>query len=76
MVAIKAAADLRFDRITQRGRAEDGNRDSFDIRDQRESGWGVEKLILSAEHHLTNESRLDEFQNAAKHWLESIFPVH
>jgi dephospho-CoA kinase len=76
VVAIEAAVDIRFDRITQRGRAEDGNRDSFDIRDQRESGWGVGKLISSAEHHLTNESGLEEFQNVAKNWLESIFPVH
>mgnify|MGYP003324238385 FL=1 len=48
-VAIEADNELRFERILQRGRSEDGDRAAFETRNERERGWGLD-LLLSLIH--------------------------
>ena len=55
-----------------RGRAEDGDRDSLNIRDQREIGWGLDKLIEQADYVIGNDEDLVEFVDKCRNWLKQI----
>ena len=54
VVAIIADDETRFLRMQSRGRSEDGNRIDFEKRNQREKGWGLEKLISEADFQFSN----------------------
>ena len=71
-VAVTAEVDVRFHRIQMRGRAEDGDRDSLKIRDEREIGWGLDKLIVQADSVIDNDGNLVEFINKCQIWLKQI----
>jgi dephospho-CoA kinase len=71
-VAVTADVEVRFHRIQTRGRAEDGDRDSLKIRDQREIGWGLDKLIEQADYVIDNDGDLVEFVNKSRNWLKQI----
>ena len=43
-VAIHTDKDIRFERMMARGRSEDGGIATFEARDEREKGWGLEEL--------------------------------
>jgi dephospho-CoA kinase len=70
-VAIVADAELRFARIQQRGRSEDGDRSAFEARNQRELGWGLDVLIQNADDVLPNEADLFAFQARCSAWLNA-----
>lgn len=70
-VAIVADAELRFARIQQRGRSEDGDRSAFEARNQRELGWGLDVLIENADDVLPNEADLFAFQARCSAWLNA-----
>lgn len=67
-VAVEASPDVRFTRIQNRGRSEDGDRASFEIRDTREIGWGLDQIILEADHHIDNNLDLATFQDNCQTW--------
>ena len=71
-VAVTAEVDVRFHRIQMRGRAEDGDRESLKIRDEREIGWGLDKLIVQADSVIDNDGNLVEFINKCQIWLKQI----
>ena len=71
-IAIMANQDVRFERIQKRGRPEDGNRQQFQIREDRESGWGLNSLIAQADYSITNESSLTELVDATNLWLSTF----
>lgn len=71
-VAITADTEVRFQRIQSRGRAEDGDRDSLKIRDEREIGWGLNILIEQADYQIGNDGNLSEFVSKCQNWLEQI----
>lgn len=71
-VAITADTEVRFQRIQSRGRAEDGDRDSLKIRDEREIGWGLNILIEQADYRIVNDGILSEFVSKCQNWLEQI----
>ena len=71
-VAIQAERELRFQRIVQRGRSEDGDRAAFEARNERERGWGLEVLIDNATDVLVNDVELVEFQARCSAWLRDI----
>ena len=54
VIAIHADKELRFQRIMKRNRSEDGDRETFEIRDSREKGWGLEQLISEADYSIQN----------------------
>lgn len=68
-VAIVADAELRFERIQQRGRSEDGDREAFEARNERERGWGLEDLIEAANDFIPNDADLKQFQAKCEGWL-------
>jgi dephospho-CoA kinase len=67
-VAVEASPDVRFTRIQNRGRSEDGDRASFEVRDTREIGWGLDQIILEADHHIDNNLDLATFQENCRTW--------
>ena len=67
-VAVEASPDTRFMRIQNRGRSEDGDRAAFEVRDAREIGWGLDQIILEADHHIDNNIELDIFQEKCRNW--------
>ena len=71
-LAISASQDMRYRRTQIRGRAEDGNYQQFLIREQRESGWGLQTLIDSADYTINNDGSLKEFSNLCNQWLISL----
>ena len=71
-VGIHADSELRFQRIVQRARSEDGDRAAFEARNARERGWGLEVLIKNATDTLVNEVELDGFQARCSAWLEDV----
>ena len=71
-IAIMANQDVRFERIQKRGRPEDGDRQQFQIREDRESGWGLNSLIAQADYSITNESSLTELVDATNLWLSTF----
>jgi len=71
-VAIVAEAETRFQRIQQRGRSEDGDRAAFEARNQRETGWGLDRLIEEADDTLANETDLASFHAKCHAWLDTV----
>ncbi len=71
-VAVIADTEVRFQRIQSRGRPEDGDRASLKIRDEREIGWGLSKLIERADYKIINDGNLSEFVSKCQNWLEQI----
>jgi len=71
-VAITADTEVRFQRIQSRGRPEDGDRASLKIRDEREIGWGLSKLIERADYKIINDGNLSDFVSKCQNWLEQI----
>ena len=67
-VAVEASPDTRFMRIQNRGRSEDGDRAAFEVRDTREIGWGLDQIILEADHHIDNNIELEIFQEKCRNW--------
>ena len=71
-VAIHTDKELRFARMMARGRSEDGGTATFEARDEREKGWGLEELIDSADIIVENNDDLVQFQNQIRAWLTTL----
>ena len=68
-VAIGATPEIRFQRTQSRGRVEDGDFNEFQIREERECGWGLDKLIQDSDHVIMNEKSIEEFAELCEQWL-------
>ena len=71
-VAIVTEKQIRFARMEARGRSEDGGTATFEARDEREKGWGLESLIESADVQLENNLDLVHFQDEIRTWLNAL----
>mgnify|MGYP006145068453 FL=1 len=71
-LAVAASADIRFTRIQNRGRSEDGDRQAFEVRDTRERGWGLEEIITESDFLIDNNVDLETFRKSCHAWLESF----
>ena len=59
-------------KVLKRKRSEDGNRSQFEVRENREKGWGLETLIQNADKIIENESTIQEFSNEVLAWLNAL----
>jgi len=71
-VAIHTDKDIRFERMMARGRSEDGGIATFEARDEREKGWGLEDLIGDADFLVENNDDLVQFQHQIRTWLATL----
>lgn len=70
LVAILASPDTRYERLAERGRAEDSaDRDTLLDRDLRELGYGLGDVIAMADVYIENEGDPDE----ARATLRAVF---
>ena len=72
VVAIIASKEIRFQRVQSRARSEDGDLADLEVRDIREIGWGLDKIIRDSDVKFTNESNLDDFKEEVSSWLKSL----
>ncbi len=74
VVAIEASTKTRHRRAMNRGRQDD-SKDEQQIkeRDQREIGWGLNKVIDDADITIENEGSIDEFKEEINKLLDELF---
>lgn len=70
LLAIVALRETRKQRISHRGRGEDGNDLDFENREARELGWGIETLIEISDESIANNHSLEEAKERFDEWLE------
>lgn len=73
VIAVQVSDETRYKRAMNRGREDD----SMDIelikeRDRREKGWGLDKVIASADIFISNEGNIKDFRNKVKEILNKI----
>jgi len=73
VVAIKASTETRHQRGMNRGRQDD-SKDEQQIkeRDQREIGWGLNKVIDAADITIENEGSVDKFKEEINKLLDEL----
>ena len=69
ILAIESEREIRWNRIKVRGRGDDGDRGAFEVRDDREKSWGLEKLLLMSDIQIENNSGLEDFEQEVIGWL-------
>ena len=72
VVAITASKKLRFERVTSRARPEDGDLSDLEVRDKRETGWGLDVILQEADFSFSNESNLEDLKNRVSAWLDNL----
>lgn len=71
--AVEAAARTRWERVRRRHRPDDARSwEEFLRRDERERGWGLEKVIASADVRIVNEGTLEEFYAEVRKSLRRV----
>ena len=73
VVGVYASPGTRFERLTKRGRGDDGlTMEEFYERDRRELKWGIGNALALADHMIVNEGSLRDFQARARDVLDHI----
>lgn len=71
LVTVHAAPEIRFVRLSQRGRSDDPPTfEVFHERDMRELSVGLGNAIAMAEHVLVNDDSMESFKAQVKQYLE------
>ena len=71
LIAVHAASDVRFARLSRRGRSDDPKIfDAFLERDMRELSVGLGNAIALSEHVLVNDCSIESFKAVVKKYLE------
>ncbi|MDR0319047.1 MAG: flagellar hook-basal body complex protein FliE [Nitrososphaerota archaeon] len=73
LVAVHAASEVRFERLSQRGRSDDP--ETFDVffeRDMRELSVGLGNVIALSEHVLVNDSGIESFKTVVEKYLGQV----
>ena len=71
--AVTAPAEMRWERVQRRRRADDATTwDEFRSRDVRERGWGLEEVVAAADVTIVNESTLEDFYSAVRQALREL----
>ena len=73
VIGINAPAQMRFQRLTARGRDDDPSVfEDFLARDNRELSWGLGEALENAEITIVNDGTLEEFRNKCQTILDNI----
>ncbi|UCB58642.1 MAG: flagellar hook-basal body complex protein FliE [Thermoplasmatales archaeon] len=63
LVAVEVPDKLRYQRAMNRNRQDDAlDLEKVKLRDKREIGWGIDRVIASADIVISNKGSLEEFQ--------------
>jgi len=73
LIAVHASPKTRYHRLHNRGRSDDPkNWNEFTERDERELSVGISSAIATADHVITNENTLSQFETEAKKLLAEL----
>ena len=72
VIAITASDEIRRKRVLSRGRSDDSDIKDFIARDKRELGWGLGKVITSADITIPNETTIAAFRMQIKAILAQL----
>jgi dephospho-CoA kinase len=73
LISIDSSFENRLGRIAARARSDDfTSADALRNRDERETKWGLQNALKSADLHISNEGTLEEFSRAVQALLEQI----
>jgi dephospho-CoA kinase len=73
LVAIHSNTTIRYERAVKRGRVDDSlSLEKIKDRDNREIGWGLKKVIKTADKIITNNTSLEEFQKKINEFFDSL----
>jgi dephospho-CoA kinase len=76
ILAVVASPKVRYSRLKARGRSDDPrNIDEFKERDERELGFGLSKVIDSANRRILNEADTKTFRLQIRNALEELSQV-
>jgi dephospho-CoA kinase len=71
VLAVEAAADLRFARLAARGLPWDmKDRASFDWRDKMESGWGTAEAVKGADYTIVNGGTRNDLARKVREFVQ------
>ncbi len=77
VIGIDAPTQMRFQRLTARGRDDDPSAfEDFQTRDNRELSWGLGEALENAEITLANDGTLEEFRNKCQSMINDIIGGH
>ena len=73
LIAIDVSDEKRYKRAMMRGRKDDSrDLEKIKARDRREIGWGLPKVIASADIIIKNEGKLSDFRSEIKKVFKKI----
>ncbi len=73
VIGIHAPTQMRFQRLTARGRDDDPSAyEDFQTRDNRELSWGLGEALENAEIAIVNDGSLEEFRDKCQAILDNI----
>ncbi len=73
IIGINAPIQMRFERLTARGRDDDPSAyEEFQTRDNRELSWGLGEALENAEIIMTNDGTLEEFRDKCQSMIKDI----
>jgi dephospho-CoA kinase len=73
LIAIHAPIEIRLERLRKRARSDDMNSiEDLKRRDERETGWGLDKAIKKADITINNTETKDKFQKQIEQLLGNV----
>jgi dephospho-CoA kinase len=73
VLAVHSSPDIRFKRLSERGRGDDpSERDVFEERDRRELGWGLGEVIALADIMIINDRDIEHLEREISNVLSGM----
>jgi dephospho-CoA kinase len=73
LLGVTAREEIRYSRVSSRGRADDAAAfEQFKQKDRRELGWGLGEALARADITITNEGTLEEVQQKAIEFFKRV----
>jgi dephospho-CoA kinase len=73
LLGVTAREEIRYSRVSSRGRADDAAAfEQFKRKDRRELGWGLGEALARADVTITNEGTLEEVQRKAIEFFKRV----
>ncbi|MDR0198727.1 MAG: AAA family ATPase [Methanomassiliicoccaceae archaeon] len=75
IVSVHSSPEARYARLIKRNREDaPSSLEEFILRDEREMGWGIAKIMALSDVTVPNETTLEEFRELSKNALERLRP--
>jgi len=72
LIAIETNEKLRYERILDRSRSDDGTKEMINVRDRREKEFGLEEVIEIADYTIYNNTTIDDLKERTKECVLNI----